>query len=63
MCVDDDVVCFSDAENHLVLNATLGPGAQTKTNWFGFLLIPMESTDSNLPRFEFSHEVHNQFNT
>ena len=44
---------FSDAENNLVLNATLGSGAQTKTDWFGFLVIPMEGTDSNLPRFEF----------
>ena len=52
---------FSDDENNLDLNATLGPGAQTKTNWFGFLPIPMEGTDSNLPRFEFSQEDHNQF--
>ena len=43
---------FSDDENNLDLNATLGPGAQTKTNWFGFSLIPMDG---------FSQEEHNQF--
>ena len=30
---------LSDAKKILVLNAALGPGAQIKTNWFGFSLI------------------------
>ena len=55
MCVRRQWLSLSsDAENNLILNATLGPGAQIKTNWFGFLPIPMEGTDSNLPRFELS---------